>query len=123
MVHRHPRGTDLRGGSASKRSKRFCEFAVGCIAPVWPSSFVRSFTGHPIRGIIVSRVTSSPFPGVGKFVLLFVGRPRVRETDELLLGLVDGLLWRKHKVRSAMPLFTLCVLGAVDANMRCSFLR
>ena len=53
-----------------------------------------------------------------------VGRPRVRETDELvLLGLVDGLLWRKHKVRSAMPLFTLCVLGAVDAIMRCSFLR
>ena len=27
-------------------------------------------------------------------------------------------MWRKHKARSAMPLFTLCVLGAVDAIMR-----
>ena len=27
----------------------------------------------------------------------------------------DGLLWRKHKVGSAMLLFTLCVLGAVGA--------
>ena len=38
------------------------------------------------------------------------------------IGQANGLLWRELKVKSAMVLFALCDVGAVDAMLRSGLL-